>query len=156
MSDRCGRLRRFAVRGALEEHASVLFTGAGEHLSEGVEPVLLIDWELIGIGSPALDVARFIALTLDLKGDLSAGTASLPNYYFERYVAQGGTQLNKETWQRSYDLATLFINLWQFPFWAGWTVGEDPTVPEHFLRDIEMIRQKTEHTTGLMRRWLGR
>jgi hypothetical protein len=154
MCDRQALVEAFAPLPQTLTHGDLAWNNLGLRWETDQTAVLPIDWELIGLGSPAMDVARLLAHTLDLEGNLSAATASLSDYYLERYLAQGGTQYNAESWQKAYELATIFINLWQFPFWAGWTVGENPAVPEHVLRDINMIKQKTEQTTALMRKSL--
>jgi hypothetical protein len=111
----------------------------------GLAPELvLIDWEWISVGPPALDVARVCGSAAAVcspseprPGALFSG--ELPEYYFERYRAYGGALADRNMWRRSFDLAFLAAALTQVPF-AGSMIrrGVAPVIAT-FERQAEMI-----------------
>jgi hypothetical protein len=91
--------------------------------AEGAGEVVLIDWEWIGKGPPALDFARVwgtFAAVCDrgTPPPAALSSAELPDYYYERYAAAGGTLTDRETWRRSYPLAALAAALTQVAFFG--------------------------------------
>ena len=113
--------------------------------STGVSPELvLIDWEWIALGPPALDVARLCgsaAAVCDQSQPRPEALFSheLPDYYFERYRGYGGRLADRDTWRRSFTLALLAGALIQVPF-AGAMIrqGVAPVVAT-FERQVEMV-----------------
>jgi hypothetical protein len=83
--------------------------------------LVLIDWEWIGYGTPALDVAQLWGSFPGVH-DLSqpfpeaAFTFDLPDYYFERYRAYGGLLLDAAAWRRACALAQLGMMMSQLEF----------------------------------------
>ncbi len=110
----------------------------------GAPEVVLIDWEWIGWGPPALDFARvwgtFAAVCAPgspLPAALSS--AELPDYYFERYMAAGGKLTDRATWQRSYPLAALAAALTQVAFFGRMVREEVKPVLAVLDRQMELL-----------------
>ncbi len=86
--------------------------------------VVLIDWERMGNGPAALDVAKFLIHTL-MMGEPgypwpeACVSEELLDYYYENYRIAGGRQLDHATWRRSYDLALIAQAVWPFPAFMG-------------------------------------
>jgi hypothetical protein len=127
---------RAATNGSVDA-SSELVLGASSEL-------VLIDWEWIAVGPPALDVARLCGSAVaicDPSQPLPEALFSgeLPDYYFERYRAHGGALADRDAWRRSFDLALLAGALTQVPF-AGSMIrhGVGPVVAT-FERQVEMI-----------------
>jgi hypothetical protein len=106
--------------------------------------LVLIDWEWIALGPPALDVARLCgsaAAVCDPSQPRPAALFSdeLPDHYFERYRAHGGALVNRDAWRRSFALALLAGALTQVRF-AGSMIrhGVRPVVAT-FERQVEMM-----------------
>ncbi len=98
--------------------------------------ILLIDWEWIGTGSPALDVMKFFLNFTDI--DLAQ---SLSDYYYDRYVSHGGKAMDRSTWERAYDLAVIHEGLCFFPVAAGRSLDRGPEAIEQTKRENEQITQ---------------
>jgi hypothetical protein len=89
--------------------------------SDDGSDLVLIDWEWIGYGTPALDVVRLCASFPGLIDPAepfpdAAFTDELPSYYFERYRAYGGILTDVRTWQRAYALTMLDAVMSQLSF----------------------------------------
>src|SRR5262249_15777399 len=90
----------------------------------GASELVLIDWEWMGSGPAALDVAK-VMFMLPL---ICAPTAPCPpacwsdellDHYYAHYRAAGGKQLDAETWRRSYDLGLVAQAMTPLPWAAG-------------------------------------
>jgi hypothetical protein len=111
----------------------------------GLAPELvLIDWEWISVGPPALDVARVCGSAAAVCSPSEPRpealfSGELPEYYFERYREHGGALVDRDRWRRSFDLAFLAAALTQVPF-AGSMIrhGVAPII-ETFERQVEML-----------------
>jgi hypothetical protein len=111
---------------------------------ESARELVLIDWEWITVGPPALDVARVCGsapavcdLTQPAPEALFSG--ELPDHYFERYRSYGGLLADCQAWRRSFDLALLAGMLGQVPF-AGAMIRQGITPVVTILgRQVEMI-----------------
>jgi len=111
-------------------------------LPSGEGEVILIDWEWMGMGPAALDVAK-IMIYLPLQCEPGSPcpevcwSYELPDYYYENYLTAGGKQLNHETWRRSYDLGLVAQALSPLPWFGGNILrtldGKDP-LPEESIR----------------------
>lgn len=112
-------------------------------LDDGPE-LVLIDWEWMGFGTPALDVARLwggFPAICDLSRPLpeAAFSFELPDYYFERYRAYGGVLLDARAWQRICALTLLGLGMSQVSF-AGSMIRHNVTpVVAGFSRQIETM-----------------
>lgn len=90
----------------------------------GEDTAILIDWEWIGNGCGALDVAKLLAAGAALEfADFDS--QALATYYFDRYVAHGGTRFDFTTWQRAYELAEVYHALIVHPLATGWSILDD-------------------------------
>lgn len=90
--------------------------------SEG--ELLLIDWEWMGCGPAAMDVAKLLihaSMMLEPGSQCpdNCWSDELPDHYYESYRLAGGTQLDYATWRRSYDLALIAQAVWPFPVAIG-------------------------------------
>ncbi len=86
--------------------------------------LVLIDWEWIGRGPAAMDVAKLLihASMLLAPGSQCPETCwstKLPDHYYESYRSAGGRLLDYSTWSRSYDLALVAQAVWPFPTVIG-------------------------------------
>jgi hypothetical protein len=106
--------------------------------------LVLIDWEWISVGPPALDVARVCGSAAAVCSPYEPRpealfSGELSDYYFECYRAHGGTLADRDMWRRSFGLAFLAAALTQVPF-AGSMIRHGVTpVVETFERQIEML-----------------
>jgi hypothetical protein len=88
----------------------------GDHAAE----LVLIDWETTGSGPAAFDAA-YVVFNLPFVCDASKPcpeacySDELPEHYFDRYVAAGGTRLGRDVWHRSFGVAGLVPALWAAP-----------------------------------------
>jgi hypothetical protein len=100
--------------------------------------LVLIDWEWMGLGTPALDVARVWA-TFPAVCDRAqpcpdaAFSGELLDYYLDRYQAYGGRQIDPRSWRRECALAMLAHALSQVRF-IGSVLRDDPF---HVLPTLE-------------------
>lgn len=118
-------------------------SGSGDAL--GITPdLVLIDWEWIAVGPPALDVARVCGSSPAVCGGTqplpeALFSGELPNYYFDRYRAHGGTLLDRDAWRHSFALAFLANALTQVPFAGSMIRHAVSPVVAAFERQIEML-----------------
>lgn len=98
---------------------------ASPHWGAGYSPeLILVDWEWIGVGPPALDVARLCS-SFPVVCDRSEPppkaifSDELPEHYFERYRAHGGMLADCATWRRSFVLAQLALGMGQVAFFGS-------------------------------------
>jgi hypothetical protein len=119
---------------------------------EGGREVVLIDWEWIGKGPPALDFARvwgtFAAVCAQGSPPPEAlSSEELPDYYFERYAAAGGTLTDRETWRRSYPLAALAAALTQVAFFGRMVRDGVQPVLAVLERQMELLATVEQYLT---------
>ncbi len=92
--------------------------------ASGDDEIVLIDWEWMGCGPAAMDVAK---LLIHASMMIAPGSNcpeyywsdELPDHYYESYRLAGGSRLDQATWKRSYDLALLAQGVWPFPTTLG-------------------------------------
>jgi phosphotransferase family enzyme len=99
--------------------------------TDDASDLVLIDWEWIGYGTPALDVVHLCASfpgLIDPAESIpdAAFTDELPSYYFERYCSYGGTLTDVRTWRRAYSLMMLDAVMSQLSF-VGTMIRYDVT-----------------------------
>ena len=106
--------------------------------------LVLIDWEWIGSGPPALDFVRVwgtFAAVCDRSQPppetLSSG--ELPEYYFERYTTYGGKLADRQVWQRSYQVAVVAAALTQVPFLGSLIRNQVKPAMAALERQMEML-----------------
>jgi hypothetical protein len=136
--------------------------------------LVLIDWEWIGVGPAAIDVANIIQRVPVI---IAPGAAipeatwndELIDHYFAHYRAAGGRCVDAAQWRRSFGLALVAQGLTQMPFIHGSLRrsirGELPVpqiigVPEAVIRQnlragLPMMEQMEQRVIREARRWLG-
>jgi len=119
--------------------------GAASAHDEALGPdLVLIDWEWIGHGPPALDVARLWA-TLPAVCDHTLPppeetfTFDLPDHYFDRYRSYGGVLTDRVTWRRACTLAMLGHGFGQIGFFGAMIRHDVKPVLANIARQFEMI-----------------
>ena len=92
--------------------------------SSGESELVLIDWEWMGSGPAAMDVAK-VLIHSSMMGEPgnpcteTCWSEELPDFYYENYRMAGGRQLDHATWRHSYDLSLCAQALWTFPILMG-------------------------------------
>jgi len=137
----------------------------------GESELVLIDWEWMGKGPAAMDVAKvFIYLPLLCEPTSPCPEAcwsiELLDDYYKNYRAAGGKRLDYDTWRRSYDLGLVAQALSPLP----WVVGnilrtldgkaplpEFPGLPEEVARmllasGMERIKRQMDSIVQAMNR----
>lgn len=127
-------------------HGDLSWRNIGLRWSDKCRQVLLIDWEFIGTGTPALDVAKLVEVTLDFVGGIPETSESLVDYYFDCYVLHGGTGLSREAWEQAYDLAAAYHGLWRYP---GLALRPDAAL-------VAKTRAKAARIADSLQKWLPR
>ena len=132
LDDRNLGLRPAVARNMHDDHADAL------------SELVLIDWEWMGFGTPALDVARVWA-TFPAVCDHAqpcpeaAFSSDLLDYYLDRYRAYGGGQIDPSSWRRECALAMLAYALSQVRF-IGSVLRHDPyAVLPTLERQLEIV-----------------
>ena len=116
--------------------------------------LLLIDWEWTAVASPAFDVwyyaiSVFPVHAMNMRSALCA-------YYYDRYLAHGGTAMDEVTWERACALASIFEGLKAFPLFAGAAFCEgSPYYDPSSMRQSSSVLRNTPKPWG-MARSLGR
>ena len=119
--DRSALIAAFAEFPTTLVHGDFYPSNIGLRVVDGEETVILIDWEWIGNGCGSLDVAKLLSVGAALeRADLNG--QSLATYYFDRYVAHGGTLFDFTTWKRAYELAEVYHALIVHPLATGWSI----------------------------------
>jgi aminoglycoside phosphotransferase (APT) family kinase protein len=132
LDDRNLGLRPAVSRTMLDDHTDAL------------SELVLIDWEWMGLGTPALDVARVWA-TFPAVCDHAqpcpeaAFSGELPDFYLDRYRAYGGRQIDPRSWQRTCAVAMLAHALSQVRF-LGSVLRHDPyAILPTLERQLEIV-----------------
>lgn len=111
---------------------------------DDVPELVLVDWESVTAGPPALDVAHLSSAfpaVCDPAQPLpeAAFSDELPEHYFERYRAHGGKLVDRDAWRRSCALARLACGMTQVAFFgAMMRQGVRPVVAT-LARQLEMM-----------------
>lgn len=90
--------------------------------------LVLIDWEWMGMGPPALDVSRVwatFAAVCDPSELLPAAalTDELPLFYLEQYRQHGGRRISDGEWRQQFGLALLANGMTQIDFFGAMVRG---------------------------------
>lgn len=121
---------RSALIAAFTEFPTTLVHGdfwplnIGLRVVEEEDIIILIDWEWIGNGCGVLDVAKLLSVGAALEYT-DFDNQGLATYYFDRYVAHGGTLFDFTTWKRAYELAETYHALIVHPLATGWSMLDD-------------------------------
>ncbi len=92
--------------------------------ASGESELVLIDWEWMGCGPAAIDVAKLLihASMMVAPGSQcseSCWSDELPEHYYESYRLAGGKQIDHKTWCHTYDLALVAQVVWPYPTVIG-------------------------------------
>ncbi len=112
----------------------------------GRKQLILIDWEWIGNGCGSLDVAKLLSVGAALEFP-DFDSQGLATFYFDRYVAHGGTLLDITTWQRAYELAEVYHALIVHTLATGWSILDGSATRT-------CLEARTPHLTELIARYL--
>jgi hypothetical protein len=145
----------------------------GEHGVSGSTELVLIDWEWAGVGPAALDLGP-VVMKLPLICDPTqpmpeaCWSNELPDFYFERYRAAGGTQLDREACRRSCDLGLAVWWLFDGPGVGRAVLAEQGLAPSLQLAGVSedvrkallgallaWARRTTDKVTETAKRWLA-
>ena len=119
--DRSALIAAFAEFPTTLVHGDFYPLNIGLRVVDGEETVILIDWEWIGNGCGSLDVAKLLSVGAALEyADFDS--QGLATYYFDRYVAHGGTLFDFTTWKRAYELAEVYHALIVHTLATGWSI----------------------------------
>jgi aminoglycoside phosphotransferase (APT) family kinase protein len=119
--DRSALIAAFAEFPTTLVHGDFYSLNIGLRVVDGEETVILIDWEWIGNGCASLDVAKLLSVGAALEyADFD--NQGLATYYFDRYVARGGTLFDLPAWTRAYELAEVYHALIVHPLATGWSI----------------------------------
>jgi hypothetical protein len=119
--DRSALIAAFAEFPTTLVHGDFYPPNIGLRVVEGEDTMILIDWEWIGNGCGSLDVAKLLSVGAALEHAGFDGQG-LATYYFDRYVAHGGTLFDFTTWMRAYELAEVYHALIVHPLATGWSI----------------------------------
>jgi thiamine kinase-like enzyme len=129
-------------------------------LDSDAPDLVLIDWEWIGVGPAAIDVAN-IVLRVPI---MIAPGAPLPESiwgdefaddYFARYRAAGGRCVDAAAWRRAYGLAVVAQGITQMPFIHGSlrrALRGDAPLPQIIGVPEDVIRQNLRAGLPMMER----
>jgi hypothetical protein len=119
--DRSALIAAFAEFPTTLVHGDFYARNIGLRVVDGKETVILIDWEWIGNGCGSLDVAKLLSVGA-AQVHANFDSQRLAAYYFDRYVAHGGTLFDLSTWKRAYELAEVYHALIVHPLATGWSI----------------------------------
>ena len=119
--DRSTLIAAFAEFPTTLVHGDFYPSNIGLRTVDGEDTVILIDWEWIGNGCGVLDVAKLLTEGAALE-HADFDSQGLATYYFDRYVAYGGTLRDVTTWKRAYELAEVYQALSNHPLAIGWAI----------------------------------
>jgi aminoglycoside phosphotransferase (APT) family kinase protein len=145
--DRSALIAAFAEFPTTLVHGDFYSRNIGLRVVDGEETVILIDWEWIGNGCGALDVAKLLSVgAAQVHADFDSH--GLATYYFDRYVAHGGTLFDLTTWKRAYELAEVYHALIVHPLATGWSILDGSA-------SRRCLEARTPRLAALIARYLG-
>jgi hypothetical protein len=120
----------------------------------GDDELVLIDWEWMGYGPPALDVSRVwasFAAVCDRSQALPSAVFSdeLPSHYLEQYRRLGGRAISDDQWRRQFDLALLANGMSQVAFFGAMVRQNVTLVLNTLAPQIEMAMKAARALTSL-------
>jgi hypothetical protein len=113
---------------------------AGFRWHNGETALLLVDWEMAGMASPAVDVAQTIRDTRHPEW-----LPELSVYYLERYAAYGGRPPAADVWDRAIGCFYADMDLAVFSILGG---------AQLLKGDEESVRRRYDSVIELLHRWL--
>jgi hypothetical protein len=119
--DRSALIAAFAELPTTLVHGDFYSRNIGLRVVDGQETVILIDWEWIGNGCGSLDVAKLLSVGA-AQVHVDFDSQGLAAYYFDRYIAHGGTLFDSTTWKHAYELAEVYHALIVHPLATGWSI----------------------------------
>jgi hypothetical protein len=136
--------------------------------------LVLIDWEWMGLGPAALDVANIVqrlpvVIAPGAPIPEAVWSDELADHYFRHYLAAGGRCVDAAGWRRSYGLALVAQGLAQMPFVHGslrramrgeipppQIVGTSEAITRQKLRaGLPLMERMEQRVMREARRWLG-
>lgn len=150
---------REALVAALDKYPQVLLHGDLTHRNVGIrrvngdDEVYLIDWEWAGVGFPAIDVVYLVYHFYLIDGNdpqAAKDADGLKDYYFSRYIAHGGQNTGRKEWQRSCDLAHIYLGLSHLTVHAG-----SALLRAKRQEEVAWVTRETGRVTETMRRVFG-
>jgi len=116
------------------------------------DELVLIDWEWMGYGPPALDVARAwatFAAVCDPAQPLPAEvyTDELPMHYLDQYRRLGGRSLSDQEWRRQFGLALLANGMTQVDFFGAMAHQNVTTVLNTLAPQFEIMARAARTLT---------
>jgi len=145
--DRSALIAAFAEFPTTLVHGDFWPLNIGLRVVDGEETVILIDWENIGNGCGALDVAKLLSVGAALE-HADFDNEGLATYYFDRYVAHGGTLFDFTAWKRAYELAEVYHALIVHPLATGWSILDSSA-------QRTCCEARTPRLAGLIAKYLG-
>jgi len=143
--------------------------GAGVEMAE----LVLIDWEWMGVGPAATDVAKVVQC---LPVVIAPGTPipeacwtnELADAYFDCYRAAGGRHFDTAGWRRTYAIALVAQGMTPIPMIAGNMIRavrgdipppQLPGIPEEMVRQhlsagLALVERMVEMVSREARTWL--
>jgi aminoglycoside phosphotransferase (APT) family kinase protein len=145
--DRSALIAAFAEFPTTLVHGDFYPRNIGLRVVDGEETVILIDWEWMGNGCGALDVAKLLSVgAASEQADFDG--QGLATTYFDRYVAHGGTLFDFATWMRAYELAEVYHALIVHTLATGWSILDGSA-------SRTCLEAKTPRLTELIVKYLG-
>jgi hypothetical protein len=145
--DRSALIAAFAEFPTTLVHGDFYSRNIGLRVVDGADTVILIDWEWIGNGCGSLDVAKLLSVgAARVHADFDS--QGLATYYFDRYVAHGGTLFDLSTWKRAYELAEVYHALIVHTLATGWSILDGAAART-------CLEERTARLTELIAKYLG-
>jgi hypothetical protein len=119
--DRSALITAFAEIPTTLVHGDFYPPNIGLRIVDGEYTAILIDWEWIGNGCGSLDVAKLLSVGAALE-HADFDSKGLATYYFDRYIAHGGTLFDLVAWKRVYELAEVYHALIVHPLTTGMSI----------------------------------
>lgn len=113
-------------------HGDLLWKNIGLRHETTGNAFVLIDWEIATLGHHAFDVYYFVTepfRPVDVWDELF-------DYYYGRYLFHGGSELNKDQWNRGLDLAIAHYGLSWLPLFAEWARNDNDDKKTEVVENI--------------------
>jgi hypothetical protein len=117
LCDRTPFVRALASEPVTLLHGDLDFRNVGLRWENGGASVCLIDWECLGIGSLALDVAKACYHALPISD--GEWIDRVKERYFDAYRTRGGTAYTRDSWNRAFEVAFASHGVIWFPTHGG-------------------------------------
>ena len=126
---------------------------AADRAPEEPPALVLIDWEWMGQGPAAFDIAKLVGSAMavcDPSQPLpqALGSGELLDYYFERYAEAGGKLADRRLWRRSCDLVWVVGAVAEVPGIVGFCLRNN--LQAHLDRFAEFMEDRTRTARTLL------